>query len=112
MNVSPFYFNYTIALQRPTITKDASGGIVRDWTIIPQSDIVASIQPMKLSEQQFWETRNLEVDYKIYVESDPSFKRGDRAVVREDGRIFSVEGVQDYAGFQRLYMILAKELLD
>ena len=55
-----------ISVERASITKDAGGGTLRSFASVA-SGIMASIQPMRGSEQDLYFRRNITVDTTIYT---------------------------------------------
>ena len=110
-NVSDFYFTFTAAIQRPTVTKGTSGGAKRVWaTVSGLADLPASVQPANAGDIRLFGGRNLAVSHAVYVQSDPGIRRGDRMLL-SDGRKFVIRGVLNYASFDRLYKLVCRELL-
>ncbi len=110
--ISPLFFTNTVTLSRPVITKDGAGGAVRAWTDVPDSiAITAAVQPSSPSDISLYAGRNIQISHSVYVEQDLGFQRGDR-LVTNDGRIFSIRGVINYASFNLIYKLVCRQILE
>jgi hypothetical protein len=85
----------TATLERHTITKDSSGGMVVPPWNTQKSDITCDIQPATASTILRWAQLVIRVSHTIYCTEDIGALAGDRiTVTADDGsvRYFKVEG--------------------
>lgn len=110
--ISAFYFNYTVSVERASVTKDKGGGATRDWAPVSGLiNIAASVQPASADDIALYAGRQIRISHSVYLQSNPGIQRGDRLRV-SDGRYLVVRGTLDAAGFGRLYKVVCRELLE
>lgn len=110
MQISDVFFNDEVTLEKPVGLKKPSGSLKRTWEVVGSS-IVAALQPMSVREMELYAGRQIRVTHNCYVESDPIFKRGYR-LVNKDGKKFIIKGVINFAGTDRVWKIICKEILE
>jgi len=100
---------HEVTLQRPVLTKDASGGSSRSFADV--DTYTCSIQPLSYKEQARWGARQLFVTHVLYFDADRGIRRGDRLYQAATGKYYVVLSYQDQAGQAELYAAYAREQL-
>lgn len=111
MQISDVFFNNYITLEKPSNVKDSSGGVRKTWVTVTDTPIKAAIQPMTPREQHLYAGRQIRASHSVYIEEDPRFKRGYR-LVDQNGKKFVIKGIVDFAGANRVYKIICRELVE
>lgn len=111
MQISDCYFNDEITLEKPVTKQGASAGAQAKWETVNEVAIRAAIQPMSVRDMNLYAGRQIKVSHNVYIEEDPGFKRGYR-LRSSDGRYFTIKGVIEFAGTDRVWKIIADEILE
>ncbi|HPM84095.1 MAG TPA: head-tail adaptor protein [Candidatus Anammoximicrobium sp.] len=99
---------HKISVQRAVEARDALGGRTQSWFTVTVG-VPAWVQDAAAALVESYARRGLQVTHRIYVAQDLELREGSRIVF--GSRTFSVIGVTNAAGLDRLWQIDAKELL-
>jgi hypothetical protein len=101
-----------VTVTRPQVTKDASGGAVRNFIEVDgQADVPCSLQPVSDQERIQFATRRLLVTHSVYFDQDLALQRADVLEEASSGRSFVVLSWQNQAGRDEVWRATVREQL-
>jgi hypothetical protein len=98
---------HTVNVNRPAVTKDASGGQVFTQNIIASS-VPCCVQPVSGKMALYYAQRNLEVSHEVYFGSDPTLEMGDILIF--NGRNLRVNDYRSLIEMNLVWVVGAQEL--
>jgi head-tail adaptor len=105
--------NKVVTVQRPIVTKDASGGATRNFADVDgQAEVPCSIQPVSDQERIRFASRQLQVTHSVYFARDLDLERADVLYEPATERTFVVTSWQNQAGRDRVWRATVREQLD
>lgn len=94
----------TLAVQRGSSTRDASGGARTTFAVVVGlEEVPCSIHPSSARTKLQYAQQQLFVSHRVYVDQDYGIKRGDRLLAGT--QYYVVHGVGDFGGRGRLWFL-------
>lgn len=95
---------HTVALQRKTTARDATGGGVATWaTVSGSGELACLVQGRTGKAPRMLGQKQVLVTHVIYFSADPEWVRGDRFLWSEGSLVLQVHGVEDMGGQGRVW---------
>lgn len=110
MSLQSLLSSDSATLERPTITKDSSGGSVRSWTTV-DSDVAGRIEDLSAKDQLAYMQKSMVVTH-YFTTQNGNGRNGDRWLT-SDSRYLLIQGsmkVRGMGGIDTYYEYQCEEL--
>ena len=108
MTLSELSNIHTIEIQAKTLTRGSAGGMEVTWAAVDGAPTSARISPMSARESIEYQRSGLEVDTKVYFNTDPSMDSNHR--IKYDGKYYLFAGEVEWGNLGRGWTVLARYL--